>query len=98
MTSLNLPKLCQLARLDFSSAPEKLVHMEKELSAMIALAEKVQGAPTEGLAPLYHPKELSQTLREDVAINTPIDTYRELLLKIAPIHDEASYLVPKVID
>lgn len=94
---IQLDKLCALSQLDLSSKSESAkAQLTRQLEEMVALANKVQSASLEGIAPLYHPLELTQPLREDFAQST--EGFRDALLTNAPQHDSAFFLVPKVIE
>jgi len=64
-----------------------------ELSA--AMVDEMRAVDTTGVAPMSHPQEVTQRLREDRVTETD---ERELFLSLAPEVEDGLYLVPKVIE
>jgi aspartyl-tRNA(Asn)/glutamyl-tRNA(Gln) amidotransferase subunit C len=62
---------------------------------ILKLIDQMQSADTEGLEPLSHAIEASQSLREDKVTETD---HRDELQKLAPRTEQGLYLVPKVIE
>lgn len=94
--NFNLNKICSLAKLKVPTAEHP--KLEKEMLEILALADKVQNPQIAELSPLFHPCDLVQSLRPDIALETPKDQYRDRLLANAPAADAANFLVPKVIE
>jgi aspartyl-tRNA(Asn)/glutamyl-tRNA(Gln) amidotransferase subunit C len=57
--------------------------------------DRLQAVDTIGVAPMSHPLDLPQRLRED-AVTEP--DQRDVLLALAPAAENGLYLVPKVIE
>ncbi|MBW7862635.1 MAG: Asp-tRNA(Asn)/Glu-tRNA(Gln) amidotransferase subunit GatC [Rhodocyclaceae bacterium] len=66
-----------------------------KLNGILGLIEQMQAVDTSGVAPMSHPQELSQRLRED-AVTEP--DRRDDYQKTAPAVENGLYLVPKVIE
>ena len=86
-------KIAQLAALRLSE--EEAVQYLPELTKILQFIEKIDQAETTSLAPLAHPLDLTQRLREDCVTET---NEREHFQKIAPAVEAGLYLVPKVIE
>ena len=88
-----LEHVAKLAMLDSdSSANEATV---ADMQRILELVEQLQGVDTQSAQPLFHPLELSQTLREDAITE---DNSERVFLKLAQKTQDGLYLVPKVID
>ncbi len=86
-------KVAQLARLHIS-------HTEKDevtgrITDILALIDQMQSVDTDAVAPLAHPLDITQRLREDDVTES---NRRDELQQLAPEVDEGLYLVPKVIE
>ena len=75
-----------------SSSYEKI---EKDLSEILLLVEKMSAIDTKDVEPMTHPHDGFQRLREDVVLEE-VDL-REAQ-RSAPKTDQGYYLVPKVIE
>jgi len=86
-------KIAHLARLgvDADDVPE----YARNLSAILAFVEQLNGVDTTGVEPLAHPLEATQRLRPDV-VTEPDE--REKFLRNAPLTEDGLYLVPRVIE
>jgi aspartyl-tRNA(Asn)/glutamyl-tRNA(Gln) amidotransferase subunit C len=86
-------KIAHLARLavDEADIPE----YARNLSRILELVEQMNAVDTAAVAPLAHPLDAGQRLREDT-VTEP--NQRELFQSIAPHVDAGLYLVPKVIE
>lgn len=82
----------ELAHLETN--PEDMDTLSNEINSIINFVEHLREINTEGVAPLFHPMDLHQRLREDIV--TEEDCLSELA-EIAPLFEDV-YLVPKVID
>lgn len=83
----------ELAHLETN--PEETETLSNEINSIINFVEHLREIDTTGIAPLFHPMDLHQRLREDVV--TEQDCLAELA-KIAPLFENDHYMVPKVID
>ena len=92
-SDINIQRLSQLSMLDISPAVEtKLV---TEIEGIISMIETLSSADTVSCAPLAHPLEQTQPLREDIpeACHS-----RDTLQKIAPQTEGGLYIVPQFIE
>ena len=86
-------KIAHLARLALEPADAE--SLGRELSNILDLVEQMDGADTEDVAPMAHPLEMAQRLRDDeVSESDQRDAYQVG----APAVDQGLYLVPKVIE
>ena len=89
----DIEKLSFLARIDIT---ENTVAATTEgINRVLGLIDQLRAADTQGVAPLAHPLDIVQRLREDEVSET-VD--REVLQAIAPAVEDGLYLVPKVIE
>jgi aspartyl-tRNA(Asn)/glutamyl-tRNA(Gln) amidotransferase subunit C len=86
-------RLARLARLGLST--DEALAMQEQLNGILAMVDQMNAVDTEGVAPMSHPMEAAQRLREDRV--TEADE-RELMLSLAPAVADGLYLVPKVIE
>ena len=84
--------LAKLAKLNISEDHEDLT---EQLNNILNFVEQINGADTHDLAPMSHPLDVSQPLREDIVTE---DNQREVLMENAPEAHDGFFLVPKVID
>ncbi len=89
----DIEKLCFLARIDLTE--ETAADTAAGINRVLELIDQLRAADTEGVAPLAHPLEETQRLRDD-QISEAVD--REALQAIAPAVESGLYLVPKVIE
>ena len=85
--------LARLARLGASDA--ELGSFGDDLSQILAFVDRINAVETDGITPLAHPLDASQTLREDSVTETD---QRERFLESAPLSERGLYLVPRVIE
>lgn len=85
--------VAHLARLALS--PEQAANMTAQLERILGVIAEMQAIPTEGVAPMAHPLDLSQRLRPDAVANAD---ERETLMHNAPAQAAGLFLVPKVIE
>ena len=89
----DVQNIAWLARLDV--ADDELPALAGDLSRIVDFVEQLRGAPVEGVAPMAHPLEMTQRLREDVVTETPErDRYQRDATETA----DGLYLVPRVIE
>lgn len=93
ITRADIDKLARLSRLEFDDS--EYSEFEAKLSSIVAFVDQLQAADTEGVAPMAHPMDLTQTLRVDRA-NPEID--RDALQSTTESVADGLYLVPKVIE
>lgn len=86
-------RIAHLARVAVSE--EEIPRYALELSSILTLVERINAAETHDVAPLAHPLEMVQRLREDRVTET-ID--RERFQALAPASEAGLYLVPRVIE
>ena len=86
-------KIAYLARLAIS--PEDIPRYARDLSSILALAEKMNAVDTGGVDPMAHPLNMAQRLRVDAITETD---QRERFQHISPQTAQGLYLVPKVIE
>ena len=89
----HIAKLCELARLEITE--DEIEDVSAKLSDIVALVDQLQAVPTEAVAPMAHPLDRPQRLREDAV--TESDAH-ELYQRNAPAVERDLYLVPKVIE
>jgi aspartyl-tRNA(Asn)/glutamyl-tRNA(Gln) amidotransferase subunit C len=89
----DIRKLCRLARLEITG--DEIADVSAKLSSIVALVDQLQAVDTAGVAPMAHPLDRPQRLREDVVTETD---RRELYQRNAPLVERDLYLVPKVIE
>ena len=75
--------------------PLEMDALAKEITSIIDFVHQLREINTTGIAPLFHPLDLHQPLRDDIV--TEEDCLAELA-QIAPFFEEGLYFVPKVID
>jgi aspartyl-tRNA(Asn)/glutamyl-tRNA(Gln) amidotransferase subunit C len=93
LTPKDVEKLCLLARLEITAA--EMADVSGKLSNIVALVDELQAAATDDIAPMAHPLDRPQRLREDVV--TEQDQH-ELFQRNAVRVERDLYLVPKVIE
>ena len=94
MLSLDqIHRLAHLARLEL--AEDEALAMQRQLNDIFAMVDQMAAVDTAGVAPMSHPQEVTQRMREDRVTETD---QRELFQSIAPEVEDGLYLVPKVIE
>ena len=86
-------RLAHLARLELGGSAAAA--MQQQLNDILAMVDQMAAVDTASVAPMSHPQEVTQRLREDRV--TEADQ-RELFQSIAPAVEDGLYLVPKVIE
>ncbi len=69
--------------------------MRAQINGILAMVDEMRAVDTTGVAPMSHPQEVTQRLREDRVTETD---QRELFHSLAPEVEDGLYLVPKVIE
>lgn len=86
-------KVAQLARLHLSNSEKDEV--TGRITDILTLIDQMQSVDTDAVAPLAHPLEITQRLREDDVTES---NRRDELQQLAPEVEEGLYLVPRVIE
>lgn len=92
-TEQDLQKIAALAYLEIDTTSAQ--QLSQDVSAIMDLVDQLRQIDTTGVAPLFHPLDLQQRLREDHVLES---NSVEQLANIAPLFTDNLYLVPKVID
>ena len=93
LTPDEVRSIAHLARLAISD--QDIPRYADNLSRILDFVAQLEKADTSSVAPMAHPLEMSQRLREDAV--TEINQ-RDLFLKNAPLAEAGLYIVPKVIE
>ncbi len=93
LNSDEVRKIAHLARLAINDAD--IPEYARNLSNILGLVEQMSAINTQGVAPMAHPLDVSQRLREDQVSES---NQREHFQQIAPQVEAGLYLVPKVIE
>ncbi len=93
ISASELEKISQLAYLDTES--EQTPKLNDDLNAIMNFVAQLRTVNTEGIAPLFHPLALNQSLRPDAV--TEENCLTELAAR-APKFENELYLVPQVIE
>jgi len=86
-------RLARLARLELSAAEAD--DMRAQINGILAMIDEMRAVDTTGIAPMSHPQEVTQRMREDRVTETD---QRELFHSLAPEVEDGLYLVPRVIE
>ncbi len=89
----DVEKIAHLARLAVST--EELADYTRSLSDILEFVEQMDSTDVAHVAPMAHPLDAVQRLREDAVRETD---QRDKFQSIAPSVEEGLYLVPKVIE
>lgn len=89
----DVEKIAHLARLAIRE--EDIGVYVGNLSNIFSLVDQLNAVDVTGVAPMAHPLDATQRLRED---NITESNQRELFQSIAPQVEAGLYLVPKVIE
>ena len=95
MTAMNidLNHISALSLLSIDPASHEKI--EKDLSEILLLVDKMNAIDTEDVEPMTHPHDGFQRLRDDIVLEE-VDLHETQ--KSAPKTDQGYYLVPKVIE
>ena len=91
--SIDLSHISTLSLLSLDAVSYKKI--EKDLSEILSLVDKMNVVDTQNIEPMTHPHDGFQRLRDDV-ISEEVDLNETQ--KSAPKTDQGYYLVPKVIE
>jgi len=89
----DVENIAHLARLAITEAD--IPHYAHNLSDILTLVEQMNAVDTAGVAPMAHPLDAVQRLREDEVTESD---QREHFQQHAPSVEAGLYLVPKVIE
>lgn len=89
----DIEKVAHLARLGIDE--QDISSYARNLSDILDLVAQMNAVDTTGVAPMAHPLDAHQRLREDVVTE---ENQRPLFQSIAPRVENGLYLVPKVIE
>ncbi len=95
VSSNDVKKVAHLARIAIDDAD--IEQLTKDFNNILKLADELNQVNTDGLAPLSHPLDMTQRLREDTVSESESDV-RDEVLPLAPQSEAGLYLVPKVIE
>lgn len=93
LTPENVRTIAQLARLAISD--QDIPRYADNLSRILDFVAQLDKADTSNVAPMAHPLDMTQRLREDAVTET---NQRDLFQENAPQVEAGLYLVPKVIE
>lgn len=85
--------IANLAKLQVNE--DEVDRYKQDLSRILEFVEQMNQADVDNIAPMAHPQEMMQPLREDAITETD---QREKFQQIAPATQDGLYLVPKVIE
>lgn len=86
-------RIAKLARLELAAGEVEAT--QAKLNGIFGLIEEMQAVDTDGVAPMSHPQELAQRLREDRVAESD---RRAAFQALAPQTEAGLYLVPQVIE
>jgi len=86
-------RLARLARI--AIRPEETDPVLERLNRMLRLIDEMRRVDTSGVAPMAHPLDAEQRLREDKVTETD---QHQLFQSVAPAVERDLYLVPRVIE
>jgi len=85
--------IARLARLEVGEAEAEA--LRDELNRILGLVGRMSSVDTRDVAPMSHPEDAAQRLREDLVTE---EDRRESFQAAAPQVEDGLYLVPKVIE
>jgi aspartyl-tRNA(Asn)/glutamyl-tRNA(Gln) amidotransferase subunit C len=93
LTLADVHRIAHLARIEIDD--EQARATAAQLNDIFAMIERIARVDTEGVAPMSHPLDGAQRLRDDAVTET---TDREAVMRNAPAHADGLFLVPRVIE
>jgi aspartyl-tRNA(Asn)/glutamyl-tRNA(Gln) amidotransferase subunit C len=93
LTLADVHRIAHLARIEITD--EQARATAAQLNDIFAMIEQIARVDTTGVAPMTHPLDGVQRLREDV-VEPSLD--RSELLRNAPAQEDGLFLVPRVIE
>lgn len=89
----DVEKIAHLARIAIDE--EMIPEYASNLSGILDLVEQMSAVDTDAVAPMAHPLDMAQRLREDLVSE---DNQRDKFQGIAPKVEDGLFLVPRVIE
>ena len=86
-------RVAHLARLKVEE--HEAGELSERLNDILAMVDQLQQADVNDVAPLAHPLEVNQPLREDRVTEPDV---RDKVLPLAPASEDGCFLVPRVIE
>jgi len=93
LTLADIHRIAHLARIEITDEQAKAT--AAQLNDIFAMIEQIGRVDTTGVAPMTHPLDGTQRLRDD-AVEPPPDPAE--LLRNAPAQQDGLFLVPRVIE
>jgi aspartyl-tRNA(Asn)/glutamyl-tRNA(Gln) amidotransferase subunit C len=93
LTLADVHRIAHLARIEITDDQARAT--ADQLNDIFAMIERISKVDTTGVAPMSHPLDGVQRLRDDAVAPLPD---RDELLRNAPEQDQGLFLVPKVIE
>ncbi len=93
ISEAEVQKVAHLARLALPA--DQTASYVSKLNSIIDLVAQLSAVNTEGVAPMAHPLDAMQRLRDDVVTES---NHREAYQTVAPEVEDGLYLVPKVLE
>ena len=93
LTLTDVHRIAHLARIE--TTDEQAGAVAAQLNDILAMIEQIARVDTTGVAPMTHPLDGAQRLREDVVEPAPDRTE---LMANAPAQQDGLFLVPRVIE
>ncbi len=93
LTLADIHRIAHLARIEITD--EQARATAAQLNDIFAMIEQISRVDTTGVAPMTHPLDGTQRLRED-RVEPPPDSAE--LLRNAPAQQDGLFLVPRVIE
>lgn len=90
-TQSDVAKLAELARLALT--PEELERFAVQIGDIFAYFQEMQAIDTEGVAPIVHPLELTNVMREDIAGES---LPQDVALSNAHRSEDGCFVVPQI--
>jgi len=88
-----LQRVATLARLKPDA--EEMARLARSLNDILLLVDQLQQADVADLAPLSHPLEITQPLRDD---KVTAKNWQAEAMALAPAQQDGCYLVPQVLE
>jgi len=93
ISTADVEYVAALAHLELDIATKE--QLVRELDAILSYIDKLNELNTDGVEPMMHAMEMTNVFREDVRqASLPI----EEALRNAPVHDNAYFVVPKILE
>ncbi|MBU6470575.1 MAG: Asp-tRNA(Asn)/Glu-tRNA(Gln) amidotransferase subunit GatC [Gammaproteobacteria bacterium] len=93
LTPAEVRTIARLARLAIGE--QDIPHYARNLSRILEFVAQLDRADTRDIAPMAHPLDMAQRLREDVVTETD---QRDVFQQNAPQVQAGLYIVPKIIE